>query len=112
MIFDLHQHFDRAHIEAVQDNDYHTPNNIPIFPMMVWLDQDPAAILRGTYNYVPSSALRLLDARAHAGFWSMNWGMLPFSFKLDESALESINVYEVTRKPASDTAPEPLWYSR
>src|SRR6185503_19920744 len=96
-LYDFQGRFKEAHIEAAPGVDYQTPNKMPIFPMMVWLEQEPATILRGTYNYAPRSPLRLLDATAHAGFWSMHWGMLPFSFSRGQSSLESIRVYEVTR---------------
>jgi hypothetical protein len=90
---------------------YDTPQNLPIFPMTVWLRQEPAMILRGVYNYRISPPIRTLDASVHAGFWSMGWGVLPFSFRRQDSALENIRVYEISRDVDSYGEKEPDWFS-
>jgi hypothetical protein len=78
--------------------------------MTVWLEQEPATILRGTYEYRPALPIRLLDARTHAGFWSAAWGLLPYSFVSDGAPAESISVYEIVRKvPAYGEVPL-SWY--
>ncbi len=45
-------------------------------------------------DYRPSWPIRLLDRASHAGFHSVHWGLLPFSFS--SSNLESLKVYQVS----------------
>ncbi len=101
-----------ARIEPVAGTCYWTEGNVPVFPMSVRLEQEPAAVLVGKYDYRPKFPVRMLDAGAHAGFWCMSWGMLPFSVAGSDSALESIRVYEVIR-PVDAYGESPLtWYKR
>ena len=111
VVYDFREHLAGAAIECVPGLEYHTPGNLPIFPMTVWLRQNPARILRGVYSYRISSLFRLLDASVHAGFWSMAWGVLPFSFAKHDSTLETIRVYEISRDIDSYGETEPDWYS-
>jgi hypothetical protein len=109
--YDLSQHLKDARIESSPGLNYGTPNNIPVFPMTILLPQEAKTTLRGVYDYQPESSVRLLDAGAHAGFWSMNWGMLPFSFRHDSAPLESIRLYEVTQSADGYGESTPAWYS-
>jgi hypothetical protein len=110
VLYDFREHLADAAVESVPGLEYQTPGNLPIFPMTVWLSQQPARILRGVYSYRISSPIRLLDASVHAGFWSMGWGILPFSFAGQDSTLETIRVYEISRDIDSYGEREPDWY--
>jgi hypothetical protein len=110
VLYDFREHLADAGIECVPGMQYYTPGNLPIFPMRVWLRQDPATILRGVYNYRIPSRIRLLDAGVHAGFWSMGWGVLPFSLAAKDSTLETIRVYEISRDIDSYGETTPDWY--
>jgi hypothetical protein len=46
------------------------------------------------HHYRPESPLRLLDQVSHAGFHSVFWGLLPFSFS--SADLETLKVYQVS----------------
>jgi len=111
VVYDFREHLADAAIECAPNMKYDTPQNLPIFPMTIWLRQEPATILRGVYKYRISSPIRTLDASVHAGFWSMGWGVLPLSFRRQDSALENIKVYEISRDIDSYGEKEPDWYS-
>jgi hypothetical protein len=111
VLYDFREHLADAAVERVSGVKYQTRDNIPIFPMTVWLRQEPATILRGTYKYRIPSPIRLLDARVHAGFWSMGWGVLPFSFNGQHSTVETIHVYEISRDVDSYGEKTPDWYT-
>ena len=98
VIFDLLLDLKEARIEGDPAIQYHTPGNIPVFPLPIWLDQEPTKVLLNKHVYRPRWPVRLMDADAHAGFWSMGWGMLPYSISNRDGALESISVYSVTRR--------------
>ena len=91
---------------------YHTPANRPVFPLTVWLEQEPAARLLCSFDYRPAFSLGLMDGSIHAGFWSMGWGLLPFSYSNSGSALETIRVYEVVRKVDAYGESELSWYAQ
>jgi hypothetical protein len=110
VLYDFREHLNGADIQSLPDVKYHTNQNRPVFPMTVWLDQEPATILRGRYEYRSVSRLRLLDAQCHAGFWSSGWGLLPFSLAEKGSLLESISVYEITRAVDAYGESTPSWY--
>jgi 4-amino-4-deoxy-L-arabinose transferase-like glycosyltransferase len=112
VLYDFLDHLKQERIEPVAGVDYHTDRNLPVFLMTVWLDQEPAVILRLRSEYRPRFALRLLDSRTNAGFWSSSWGLLPFSFATGKEALESISVYEVTRQVDAYGESTPSWYER
>jgi 4-amino-4-deoxy-L-arabinose transferase-like glycosyltransferase len=112
VLFDFREHLSTARIEAEAGVQYGTPANIPVFPMRVWLDQEPAMILHRQYDYHPALSLRLLDSSSHAGFWCMSWGMLPFSFSRTGAPLESIRVYQVVRPVDGYRESIPVWYAR
>lgn len=54
---------------------------------------DRSLVVIGRQSLRVSSPLRLLDRRAHAGFWSDGFGMLPFWFAL--RPLDEITVYRI-----------------
>ena len=111
-VYDFRGHLDDAHIEPAAAIQYHTDRNIPVFPMAVRLEQEPATVLLGRYEYRPALPLRLLDARCHAGFWSSAWGLLPFSCAAGDAPLESISVYEITRRVDSYSESTLSWYQK
>jgi hypothetical protein len=111
VLYDFREHLKDSRIEPAPGVLYDTPSKLPVFPMTVWLRQDSATILRGVYNYRPSLPVRLLDGTVHAGFWSMAWGVLPFSFARTEATLESIRVYEITREIDAYGETTPVWYT-
>lgn len=110
LLYDFREHLKGAQIEPLPDEQYHTNGNIPVFPMTVWLKQEPTVALRGRYEYQPASPLRLLDRQCHAGFWSSGWGWLPFSIAGRGSILESISVYEIIREVDGYGESTPSWY--
>ncbi len=107
--YDLREHLGEAQIEGWPGVDYHTPGNRPVFPYRVWLSQEPAKILIDRREYRPATPIRLLDAETHAGFWSMAWGMLPYSVARRNSALESIGIYRITRRVDGYGESNPTW---
>lgn len=109
LTYDLRAHFGEARIEDQPGVEYHTPGNRPVFPYRVWLGQEPTKVLTDRRAYRPRLAVRLLDANAHAGFWSMAWGMLPYSVARGDSALESIAIYRVTREVGGYHETNPTW---
>ncbi len=111
-IYDFREHLRAARVESVPGVQYHTERNLPVLPMTIWLEQEPATVLRSRREYSSSFPLRLLDDRSHAGFWGSSWGLLPFSFSRAESPLESISVYEVTRQADAYGETTPSWYKR
>jgi len=74
------------------------------------LFDERSIILRSTYTYRTRFPVRLLDQASHAGFWSMGWGMLPVSFAWNDSRLETIRAYEITRGADNNGETTPLWY--
>ena len=110
VLYDFREHLAGAAIEGVPGMQYDTPRKLPVFPMTVWLRQDPATILRGVYSYRIPFPIRMLDASVHAGFWSMGWGILPFSFAAKDSPVETIRVYEISRDIDSYGERTPDWY--
>ncbi len=98
VIYDFLAHFQEARIEPEPGIQYHTPGNNPVFQLTVWLEQQPTKVLLKEHAYRPAWPVRLMDADAHAGFWSMGWGMLPYSISNRDGALESISVYTVCRR--------------
>jgi hypothetical protein len=111
-VFDFRQHWNQARIEAAAGVDYHTDRNIPVFPMTVWLEQEPVVILRNRIEYKPALPLHLLDSSSQAGFWGSSWGLLPFSFAAGDTALETISVYEVIRQADGYGESTPSWYEK
>jgi hypothetical protein len=112
-LYDFSRQLDTAHIEPAIGVQYHTPENRPVFRQIVRLEQEPAVILRGRYDYRPTLPVRMLDAGVHAGFWCMSWGLLPFSVtSSDSSPLETIRVYEVIRQVDAYGESTPSWYQR
>ncbi len=110
LVYDFQAHMKEAQITAAAGVTYHTDRNLPVFPMDVWLEQEPATVLRSCHQYSLGFPLRLLDSRGHAGFWSSSWGLLPFGVSESQAVLETISVYEVTRE-VDDYGEEPLsWY--
>jgi hypothetical protein len=109
--YDFSEHLEHARVLSEPGVLYHTPGNVPVFRMTVWLGQEPAVELRGRYEYRPSLPIRLLDARSHAGFWSAGWGLLPFSFASGHSVLESISIYTILRDVDSYGEATPSWYA-
>ncbi len=112
VLYDFREHLKDSRIEAAQRMQYDTPGKLPVFPLAVSLRQEPATILRGVYSYRPRLPVRLLDAGVHAAFWSMGWGTLPFSFARNDSILESIRVYEITREVDAYGETTPVWYKQ
>jgi 4-amino-4-deoxy-L-arabinose transferase-like glycosyltransferase len=116
LIYDFSAHLEEARIEPDPAIEYHTPGNVPVFRMPVWLEQAPAKALLGRHVYRPGFPVRLMDSDAHAGFWSMGWGMLPYSISTRGRALECVSVYSVTRQVDGygETNPRwaPTWNSR
>ena len=111
-LYDFREHLSEAHIESMAGTRYHTPANRPVFPLTVWLEQERAARLLCTFDYRPAFSLGLMDGSIHAGFWSMGWGLLPFSYSNSGSALETIRVYEVVRKVDAYGESELSWYAQ
>ncbi len=112
VLFGLRAHMSEARMTAEPDMNYHTPGNKPIFEMPVWLNQDPALRLVGERRYTIPWPVRLLDSRSHAGFWSMGWGLLPFSIAVDRSPIEVIRIYKVVRPVDGFDERDPAWYSK
>jgi hypothetical protein len=110
LLYDFREHLKCAHIWTSPGVQYHTKQNAPVFPMTVWLKQEPAIALLERHEYRPGLQLRVLDGSCHAGFWSSGWGLLPFSFATDKAALESIHVYEITRRIDAYGESAPHWY--
>jgi hypothetical protein len=110
--FSLRAHLSGAEVSADRQVNYHTPENRPVFEMPVWLDQEAPARALSERRYAPSWPVRLLDARSRAGFWSMGWGLLPFSATLDRTPLEEIRIFEITRTVDGFDEHDPSWYSR
>jgi hypothetical protein len=111
VLYDFRAHLKTARIDSVPGIQYHTEGNQPVLAMTTWLEQEPATILQGRYEFDPAFPLRLLDERSHAGFWGSSWGLLPFSIRLPGSSLESISVYEITRLVDAYGEATPSWYS-
>jgi hypothetical protein len=109
LIYDLLVHVREARIEPEPAIQYHTPGNIPVFPMPVWLEQEPTKMLLNRRAYRPTSLVRVLEADTHAGFWSMGWGMLPYSLGNSDRPLESISVYSITRQVDGYEETNPRW---
>ncbi len=109
VIYDFLAHFQEARIEPEPGIQYHTPGNNPVFPLTVWLEQQPTKVLLKEHAYRPAWPVRLMDADAHAGFWSMGWGMLPYSISNRDGALESISVYTVCRRVDGYGETNPRW---
>ncbi len=109
VIYDLLTHLKEARIEPEPTVQYHTPGNTPVFPLTVWLDQEPVKFLLNKHLYCPTWPVRLMDTDVHAGFWSMGWGMLPYSTGNSEHALESISVYTVSRRVEGYGETNPRW---
>ena len=98
-IYDFRRQLTTARIEAMNGINYHTVSNRPVFPMDVTLTQAPALRIVSMREYRPSIPLRLLDTSTHAGFWSMGWGCLPFTFVPSGApAVETISIYQVIRR--------------
>jgi hypothetical protein len=112
VLYDFSDHFNQAGMESMPGIKYHTDTNQPALSMNVWLEQKPALVLRGRYEYDPSFPLRMLEERSHAGFWGSSWGLLPFSIASPGPALESISVYEITRAIDAYGESTPSWYER
>jgi Dolichyl-phosphate-mannose-protein mannosyltransferase len=112
-LFSLREHLPDARISGSEPVTYYdTPGKRPVFEMFVWLDQERALKLLDTREYRSSWPLRLIDAHSRAGFWSMGWGLLPFSFALDRTPMEEIRVFEVLRTVDGFDEHEPSWYPR
>ncbi len=109
VIYDFSAHLQEARIEPEPGVQYHTPGNNPVFPLTVWLEQPPAKMLLSEHVYRPAWPVRLMDADAHAGFWSMGWGMLPYSVTHRKRGLESISVYTVCRQVDGYGETNPRW---
>ncbi|RPJ60499.1 MAG: hypothetical protein EHM23_10235 [Acidobacteria bacterium] len=109
VIYDFLAHFQEARIEPEPGIHYHTPGNNAVFPLTVWLEQQPTKVLLKKHAYRPAWPVRLMDADAHAGFWSMGWGMLPYSISNRDGALESISVYTVCRRVDGYGETNPRW---
>ncbi|MBI3939687.1 MAG: glycosyltransferase family 39 protein [Acidobacteria bacterium] len=107
---DFRTHLADAHITTAAGAAYHTPGNLPVFASRIWLNQEPAKTWLKTYRYAPTLTIRLLNAEAHAGFWSMGWGFLPFSFSSGHAPLEQISVYEITREVDAYGERRASWY--
>lgn len=109
--YDLLREIPNARIKTMTGIDYHTESNRPVFRMAATLEQ-PAVLRRLTvFEYYPSIPLRLLNATTHAGFWSMGWGSLPFTFAhAGAPPVETISLYEVIRTVDSYGASQPSWY--
>jgi len=112
VLYDFREHLKDSRIELAPGVQYHTVQNLPVFPMTVSLRQDSVTILRGVYEYRTRLRVRLLDGSVHAGFWSMAWGVLPLSFARTDSILESIRVYEITREIDGYGETTPTWYTQ
>jgi hypothetical protein len=110
LIYDFRENLGNGRIEQEPGLQYHTEGNLPVQPMTVWLNQEPAVVLRSRFEYDPPFRLRLLDAGCHAGFWSSGWGLLPFSIAKKGAALETISVYEITRPVDAYGESSPVWY--
>ncbi|MEJ2079557.1 MAG: hypothetical protein P8Z74_16390, partial [Acidobacteriota bacterium] len=107
--YDLRDQLSKARVEREPGLDYHTPGNRPVFPYRVWLRQEPTKVPVDRRDYSPASAVRLLDADSHAGFWSMAWGMLPYSLSRGKSSLESIAIYRISREVDGYGETNPTW---
>lgn len=57
-------------------------------------DLDSMLVKIGQCDYKPDWPIRLLDHGSHAGFHSVHWGLLPFSFSF--ANLETLKVYQVS----------------
>jgi hypothetical protein len=110
LVYDFRENLGSGRIEREPGLQYHTEGNLPVLPMTVWLNQEPAVVLRGRFEYNPPFRLRLLDAGCHAGFWSSGWGLLPVSIAEKGAALETISVYEITRPVDAYGESSPVWY--
>ncbi len=110
--FALREQLPEAQISGVPGMNYHTPRNEPLFEMEVWLDQEPPIRILDVRRYTSSWPVRLIDAHVRAGFWSMGWGLLPFSFALNRDPIEEIRIFEVLRAVDSFDERNPSWYSR
>jgi hypothetical protein len=83
------------------------PGGHPVIVQDVRLEQEPATALVGRYAYAPRLPIRLLDERAHAGFWNMGWGLLPFSIARAGEPLDMITVRRVLRRVDDHGETEP-----
>ncbi len=110
VLYDFREHLPDAHVQSIPGVQYHTSREIPVFALTVWLEQEPASVLLARRDYSPSLPIRLLDRRSHAGFWSSNWGLLPFSVADRGAVLESISVLRVTRQVDSYGESPLSWY--
>lgn len=110
--FDFYENLQRARLEPVPSLQYHTKGNLSALRLVVWLEQEPATVLRERHEYRPAIPLRLLDPQCHAGFWSSGFGLLPFSLTTRRSMLETISVYEVIRRVDGYGESTPSWYAQ
>jgi hypothetical protein len=91
---------------------YHTPGNMAVIEMPVWLDQEPAVRLLEDCQYACTWPFRLLDRRWRAGFWSMGWGLLPFSIAINATPIDEIRIFEVIRAADGFDERDPSWYEQ
>jgi hypothetical protein len=63
-------------------------------PYGISKDLESMLVKVGRCDYKPDWPIRLLDNGSHAGFHSVHWGLLPFSFS--SSTLETLKVYQVS----------------
>ncbi|HYK90503.1 MAG TPA: glycosyltransferase family 39 protein [Acidobacteriota bacterium] len=110
--FGLREHMSEARINAVPQVNYHTPGNKPVLEMPIWLNQAPAVRLLEERTYTSRWPFRVLDSRWRAGFWSMGWGILPFSFAVERTPIEVIRILEVIRPVDDFGETDPSWYSK
>jgi len=110
-IYDFRLELTTARIDSMEGINYHTVSNRPIFPMEVTLAQAPALRIVSKREYDTAIPLRLLDSSTHAGFWSMGWGYLPFTFvRAGAPAIETLSIYEVIRKIDPYSSSQLSWY--
>jgi hypothetical protein len=106
---DLLEELVSARVVAVPGVSYGTPDGRPVLVQPIQLEQEPATTLVSRYAYRPGLPIRLLDERVHAGFWSMGWGLLPFSIARGGEPLEEIAVHRVVRSVDDYGETVPAW---